>query len=128
MANDHDEGYGKPPKHSQFKPGASGNPKGRPKGGRNLKSDLHDELSEKIKIKEGGQPKTVTKQRAMLKTLTAKAVHGDSKAANVIMGMVFKLFHDDHDQGEESALTKTDEAILKEFEAAILKAKEKKNG
>ena len=28
-------GYGKPPKHSQFKPGQSGNPQGRPKGSRN---------------------------------------------------------------------------------------------
>lgn len=128
MANDHDVGYGKPPKHSQFKPGVSGNPKGRPKGARNLKTDLHEELSEKIKIKEGGHPKTVTKQRAMLKTLMAKAVHGDPKAANVVLGLVSKLLHEDQDQGEESTFTKTDEAILQEFEAAILEAKEKKNG
>jgi hypothetical protein len=31
-------GYGRPPLHGQFKPGTSGNKKGRPKGGRNAKS------------------------------------------------------------------------------------------
>ena len=29
--SDYSVGYGKPPKHSQFKPGQSGNPRGRPK-------------------------------------------------------------------------------------------------
>ncbi len=30
MQNDDDIGFGKPPKHTQFKPGQSGNPAGRP--------------------------------------------------------------------------------------------------
>lgn len=127
MTDKYDVGYGKPPRHSRFKPGTSGNPRGRPKGARNLKTELVEELSEKIKIKERGQTRTVSKQRAMLKSLTAKAVHGDARAANVILGLVFKLLHEDQTSGDETTLTKTDEAILAEFKAAILQARENRH-
>ena len=40
MGRDHDAGYGKPPRHSRFKKGQSGNPKGRPRGSRNFSTDL----------------------------------------------------------------------------------------
>ncbi len=42
----YDVGYRKPPKHTRFKPGQSGNPRGRPKGTKNLKTDLIEELGE----------------------------------------------------------------------------------
>ncbi len=32
-------GYCKPPKRTRFQPGQSGNPRGRPKGTKNLKTD-----------------------------------------------------------------------------------------
>ncbi len=131
MAGDYEVGYRKPPKHTRFKPGQSGNPEGRQKGMRNLKTELEEELHEMISIKEGGKPKTVSKQRAMLKSLTARAVHGDSRAANVILNLVFKLFHDQEAESEAHDLTEADEAILREYEAKILKtatAKEKNDG
>ena len=46
MADDEKVGYRRPPKKSRFKPGQSGNPKGRPKGTKNLKRDLIEELQE----------------------------------------------------------------------------------
>ena len=67
-------GYGRPPQHTRFKPGQSGNPKGRPKGTINLKTDLMEELSERISVSEGGKPKKLSKQRALLKSLVAKAI------------------------------------------------------
>ena len=41
---DHEVGYGRPPKHTQFKAGTSGNPKGRPKGSLNLMNAIMKEL------------------------------------------------------------------------------------
>ena len=120
-------GYKKPPKHSQFKPGQSGNPNGRPKGTKNLKTDLEEELKERIPIKEAGKAKKVSKQRAMVKALMAKAVSGDTKAVNIVMGMISKLMI-----GEEAAettledQTATDEAILDELGAMILANAQKK--
>ena len=65
-------GYGNPPVHARFKPGQSGNPKGRPKGTANLSTDLRVELSEQVDVREGSRDLRVSKQRAMLKALVAR--------------------------------------------------------
>ncbi len=81
-------GYCKPPKSGQFKPGQSGNPKGRPKGTKNLTTDISEELSEKIQVKENGKVAKISKQRAMIKTLTAKAVKGDVRAISTVLNLI----------------------------------------
>lgn len=88
MARDseHDEsGYGRPPKHSQFKKGRSGNPQGRPKGASSFKADLAAELQEKLSLTENGKERKVTKQRAFIKTLTAAAIKKDIRAVNALL-------------------------------------------
>ena len=88
-------GYRKPPKHSQFKKGRSGNPKGRPKGTRNLKTELHAELAERILVREGDRTQKVTKLRAMVKALMAKALKGDVRAIAQIDTMSLRPSDDD---------------------------------
>src|SRR5262245_29021911 len=46
-------GYARPPLHSRFKRGQSGNPKGRPRGSRSVASVLHRILNEKVPAREG---------------------------------------------------------------------------
>jgi hypothetical protein len=74
MSKEYAVGYRKPPKATRFKPGQSGNPKGRPKGSPNLASDLSAELGEEITVREGGQARHISKQRALIKSLMAKAL------------------------------------------------------
>jgi Family of unknown function (DUF5681) len=108
-------GYRKPPARTRFQPGQSGNPNGRPKGSVNLRTDLRSELSEQIRIREGERSLKVSKQRAMLKALVAKALKGDARAANVVLTLVGKLFEPEAAAEQVPALTSDDHAILERF-------------
>lgn len=124
--SDYGVGYKKPPKKSQFKPGHSGNKKGRPKGAKNIRTELAEELSERILIKEGGKQKKVSKQRAMIKALMAKSVLGDTKAANTLINMTYRFLGDQNEEPEDLDLTKADQEILEAYASEILSKPKKK--
>ncbi len=126
MADEHEIGYGKPPKHSQFKKGRSGNPVGRPKGTKNLKTDLAEELQEVVHLREGGQSKQVSKQRAMLKALMARALKGDPRAADLILKIIFRLLEVNVPE-EEAELSLDEHAILDDYEAEIIRKAQRKS-
>ena len=79
-SSEYEVGYGKPPRHSQFKKGRSGNPNGRPKGSLNLATLLERILHEKVVINENGQRREITKGEAALKQLVNKSAAGDLAA------------------------------------------------
>ena len=113
-------GYRKPPMHTRFKPGHSGNPQGRPKGTKNLKSDLTEELGEKIVIREGDQARRVSKQRAVVKTLVARALKGDARSATLLTSMMMRLL--ETGEGVPSVaepLLEDEHAILQAFEDRV---------
>ena len=112
MSKDYAIGFKKPPKKTQFKKGSSGNPKGRPKGTKNLKTDLEEELQELINLKEGGKGKHVSKQRALIKALMAKAVKGDSRSANLLLNMILKVLIPTQTDDIDVTLCSDDLAIL----------------
>ncbi len=60
MPGDYEVGYKKPPPQSRFRKGRSGNPKGRPKATKNFKTDLMEELRERILLREGTTRKRVS--------------------------------------------------------------------
>ena len=92
MTDEPKSGYKRPPKSGQFKPGRSGNPRGRPKGTRNLKTDLNKILRKRIRVREDGQTREISRQEAIILSLFNKALQaGDVRAANAIMAMVLKL-------------------------------------
>ena len=109
-------GYKKPPQHTRWTKGQSGNPTGRAKGQRNLKTDLATELAEFMQITEGGVPKRITKQRAVIKALTAKAINGDPRAVQLILELVMSIIEPGGPPASLGALSADDEALI---EAAI---------
>ena len=87
MGRDHDAGYGKPPRHSQFKKGQSGNPKGRPRGSRNFSTDVKATLEEPIRVTHHGKAQTVSTQQAALMRLREKALGGEVRALDSVIGL-----------------------------------------
>ena len=84
----YDIGFRKPPEHSRFRKGRSGNPKGRPKGTMNLATVLARSLREKVIINENGHRKVITKLEAAVKQLVNKAVSGDLRALRHLANLV----------------------------------------
>jgi hypothetical protein len=115
MSEDDKVGYKKPPKRSQFKPGQSGNPKGRKKGRRNLKTDLTSLLEKRIPIREDGEPRYVTRQEALLLSLFEKAVRGDVRASSQVIAMVIRAEAQEPSQPEVAPVTDNDRAIVADF-------------
>lgn len=82
---DYDIGYGRPPVHSRFRPGQSGNSKGRPKGKKNLASELLEVLTMPVPIRENGTEKTMPAIAAALKVTLQKALKGDPRSLETLM-------------------------------------------
>ena len=95
-------GYKRPPKDRQFRRGQSGNPNGRPLGARNFKTDLREELSESISIREGGRDISISKQRAFIKRLVASAIEGDARSIATLMSFCARAFGDDNDDQQQA--------------------------
>lgn len=115
QSDDYEVGYRKPPKASRWRKGRSGNPRGRQKGVPNLKTELIEELGEMIAIKEQGQPRKITKQRGLIKALTAKGVQGDTRALNILINLELRLLRPELIEDAPTELAEDDQAILDTF-------------
>ena len=78
-------GYGRPPTHTRFKPGHSGNPKGRPRGAKNEDTILSEIMNRPIEIREGGRPRKISVLAAILLKFAENALRGDSRSATFLL-------------------------------------------
>jgi hypothetical protein len=88
MADDYEVGFGKPPKHTRFRKGQSGNLGGRPKGSTNLQTEMKHLVVRKIKIKADGALQTIPTTRALCLAQIQKALGGDVRAFSKIVEIV----------------------------------------
>jgi hypothetical protein len=80
-------GYGRPPKHSRFKPGQSGNPAGRPRRKRNMETLLVEVMAQKVAVTRNGRTKRVPADTAILLRLLEKALGGDMQASRLLLAL-----------------------------------------
>jgi hypothetical protein len=83
---DYQVGYGRPPKGSQYQPGQSGNPKGRPKGQPTASEILMREAARVVRIQVGDKVETISKLEAVIRKLFQMAMSGDARAMSMLLG------------------------------------------
>ena len=81
-------GERRPPRSTRFRPGQSGNPRGRPKGAQSLRGLVASALGERVEAKENGRRRRITKLEAAVKQLVNRAASGDQRATQFVFALL----------------------------------------
>jgi len=111
-AADNDVGYGKPPRANQFKPGESGNPKGRPKGAKSEATILQDLLQHKISLNDRGRTRRITVLEGILRRIADDCLKGNIKSATFLLNRLQAMTSGEPD---ESGLSDDEQTVLETY-------------
>lgn len=116
-------GYCKPPRHTRFKPGISGNPRGRPKDAKGLKTIVRETLTAKVKVRTASGEKKMTRMEAVLQKTVELGMKGNPRALMQLITLYASAVPEAAlpvaaRQAEE--LSASDIAMLEEFKSALL--------
>ncbi|WP_377190454.1 DUF5681 domain-containing protein [Ruegeria meonggei] len=122
--SDHEIGYGRPPKATQFKKGKSGNPKGRPRKTTSLNAIVKKAAARKVSVQTAQGSKRISKIEALADKTINDALKGDARARTE----AFRLLRAADMQDELAAQTRRavenlgedDRAVLASWEARLL--------
>ena len=117
---DYQVGRGRPPEHTRFRKGQSGNPKGRPKGRRDFNTEIEEVLSARVVVTENGKPRKVSSRQATLMRLREKALKGDTRAMDRLLELATQHALVRESMRAERALSATDDAILERFAQSLM--------
>jgi hypothetical protein len=107
---DYEIGRDKPPRSTQFKPGQSGNPGGRKKGSRNLKTIVKAILESEIVLTENGRPRKVPVLEALILRQVQEGLRGQLRAIESLIDRYERHAGQEVEQAEE--LPEEDLALL----------------
>ena len=116
---DYTVGYGKPPLHTRFQKGRSGNPKGRPRGKKNMSTLLSAALDASIIVVENGRRKKITKREALVTQLVNKSAGADLKATQIVLAMLEDVEARADGSSDPAALTEADLLIIQRIQARL---------
>jgi hypothetical protein len=89
-ARDYKVGYKKPPLHTRFKKGQSGNPRGRPRGAKNFSSVLNDALNQPVVVTENGRRRKISKRELGIRQLVDKFAMAEIQATRMLLGLMLE--------------------------------------
>ena len=87
---DYKVGYKKPPLHSRFQKGQSGNPRGRPRGSKNFSTLLTEALNEPVVVTEDGRRRKISKRELGFKQLANKFAMAEAQATKMLLGLMLE--------------------------------------
>jgi hypothetical protein len=116
---DYEVGYGKPPRHTQFKRGQSGNPRGRPPGAKNLSTLLNEALNEPVVVTENGRRRRITKRLASFTQLANEAAKGNLRAFKLMVEILTHIEDRTEPPSEESSLSDADQKVIAQWRARL---------
>src|SRR5438874_12382842 len=113
---EYEVGYGKPPRHTRFAKGQSGNPQGRPPGAKNLSTVLRKALNETVIVTENGGRRKVTKRQAIITQLVNRSAPADFRAIKILLDIVRDIErHTEPSAPETSEFSEADEKVLEQI-------------
>jgi len=80
--------YRNPPEHTRFRKGQSGNPRGRPKGSKNFRTLIEQELEQRLEVNENGKTVRLSKREIIAKKLVNEAATGNPRAWRELLPMI----------------------------------------
>jgi hypothetical protein len=117
--HDYEVGYGKPPRHTRFEPGRSGNPRGRPPGAKNMKTLLSKALNELVIVTEDGGRRKVSKREAIVTQLVNRSAKADYKAIQILLGMLRDIEGDTDLRPSNPTFTEADQQIIQRIQKRL---------
>src|SRR5579883_296641 len=118
-----DVGYGRPPKETQFKPGKSGNPKGRPKGTRSPAAILQAIIAQRVAVTKDGKTCWLSTLEITFRQLANDAMRGDQKAIKLLLSLVERYGEAPEVQLRIEELLAEDRDILKNYLPDLTKSR-----
>jgi len=120
--DDYEVGRGRPPKHTQFVKGQSGNPSGTKKR-RTFLDELAEGLDEEVEGGVAGVPTMMTMRRAAARALLIQAVKGNMRAMALVIA-------NDNAKAEEpeAEVLKEQQGLVDRFVQRYLRRKKLESG
>src|SRR5271163_2865364 len=121
--DDHIARYQRPPRKGQFKPGQTGNLRGRPPGSKNIRTYVNEHLNKKIPIIEGGKTRKAPRAEAIAIQLVNQAAKGEPKGLAAIISLTREF---DATVGElrPNVLARAEDAVVLEGIIARIRARD----
>ena len=116
-------GYRKPPRHSRFKKGQSGNPKGRPGGAKNLSTLLSEALNELVIVAENGGRRKISKRQAIIKQLVNQSAKGDWRSTKLLLEFQLDIEQRSEPQSSESSFGSADDKVIEQLMTRLRRKK-----
>ena len=119
--SEYEVGYGKPPRHTRFKKGQSGNPRGRPSGSKNLSTLLSEALNELVVVAENGGRRKISKRQAIITQLVNQSAKADWRAMKLLLDMLQAIEARTEPIAAQTSFDAADERVVEQLRARFAK-------